>query len=151
LAAFPAPLSRIVGQQRRYVKQPPRVFVVDDRPSVLDSLEALVKSHGYDVQSVSSAAEFIAEQKSDQVGCVIIDPLMSANGQCVLQWLHQSGSLMSIVLVSGLIGSADYSRQAPRPRIAEKPHEVWALLRMVGDGLAGSLTRKAVRDRRLRG
>ena len=133
------------------MKQPPRVFVVDDRPSVLDSLEAVFKSHGYDIQCISSAAEFIAEQNSDQVGCVVIDPLMSADGHSVLKWLHQSGSLMSIVLVSGLIGLVDYSHQAPAPRIAEKPHEIWALLTMVADGLAGSLSRKAIRDRRLRG
>jgi FixJ family two-component response regulator len=133
------------------LKQPPRVFVVDDRPSVLESLEAIVKSHGYDVQCIGSAAEFIAEQSANQVGCVVIDPLMSADGHSVLRWLHQSGSLMSIVLVSGLIGSADYSRLAPAPRIAEKPHEIWALLTMVGDGLAGSLSRNEIRDRRLRG
>jgi len=134
------------------VKQVPTVFVVDDRRSVLDSLEAVFKSHGYDVECDNSAGEFIAGQDLNQVGCVVVDPLMNASGHAILRWLHQSDSLLSIALVSGLIDSADFIRQANVPKIAEKPYEVWALLTMVADGLAGSLSRKAVRDRgRLRG
>ena len=129
------------------MKQPPTVFVVDDRNSVLDSLKIVLNSNGYHVECITSAAEFIAKLNSDQVGCVVIEPLMNASGYTVLRWLHKSGSLLSVVLVSGLIDSADYVRQASEPRITDKPYAIWALLTMVNDGLAGSLSRKAVRDR----
>jgi two-component system, LuxR family, response regulator FixJ len=134
------------------VKLPPAVFIVDDRPAVLDSLRVLLKSHGYTVACIDSAADFIADQNPNQAGCVLVDPLMSASGHTVLRWLHDSGSLLSIVLVSGLIDSADFIRQTAEPRIAENPYEVSALLTMVADAIAGSLSRQAVRDRgRLKG
>jgi FixJ family two-component response regulator len=135
------------------VKQPPTAFIVDDRLAVLDSLESMLKTHGYATRCFTSAAEFIAEQDLNLVGCVLVDPLMNSGGGAVLKWLHESGSLLSIVLISGLVDSADFLPYAsPATRVLQKPYEVSALLTMVADGLAGSLSRQAVRERsKLRG
>jgi FixJ family two-component response regulator len=147
-----AEATAIVCQTGNNVKQSPTVFVVDDRPQVLESLKAIFKAHGYTVECFASSAEFIADQGPNQAGCVIVDPLMNPSGRTVLQWLHKSDSLLSIVLISGLIASADRVQQASVPRISESPYEIWVLLTMVADGLAGSLSRKSIRDRgRLRG
>ena len=147
-----AEATGIVCQIGSNVKQSPTVFIVDDRPPVLESLKAIFKLHGYTVECFASSAEFIADQGPNQAGCVLVDPLMNPSGHTVLRWLHKSDSLLSIVLISGLIDCADHVRQASVPRIAESPYEVSALLTMVADGLAGSLSRKAIRDRgRLRG
>ena len=63
------------------MKKPPTVFIVDNRPAVLNLLEAIVKSHDLPVQCYSSAAQFIADQDLNQVGCVLIDPLIACPGR----------------------------------------------------------------------
>ena len=129
------------------MKQSPIVFIVDDRPAVLESLEGILAPHGYAIECFASSAEFIAEHGPNQVGCVLVDPLMNASGHSVLRWLHESDSPLSIVLISGLIDCVDHVRQASEPRIARSPYQVSALLTMVADALAGSLSRQATWDR----
>jgi DNA-binding NtrC family response regulator len=126
------------------VKKPPTVFIVDNRSAVLNSLETTIKSHGFHVQCYNTAAQFIAEQDSDQAGCVLVDPLMAAEGGKVLHWLHGSKSHLAIVLISGLLESYAVPSEAP---LAQQPHEISALLTMVADGLTGSLSRQAIRER----
>ena len=106
------------------MKLSPTVFVVDDRPQILESLKAIFMLHGYTVECFASSAEFIADQGPNQAGCVVVDPLMNPSGHTVLRWLHKSDSLLSIVLISGLIDCTDHARQASVPRIAESPYEV---------------------------
>jgi CheY-like chemotaxis protein len=138
----------IVRETGRVVKKFPTVFIVDNRSAVSKSLEEIIKKRGFPVQCFNSAAEFIAEQEPNQVGCVLVDPMAAADGDAVLRWLHESGSLFSIVLISGLVDSSSQAaKQDPLAPIVEKPHQVAALLTMVGDGLAGSISRKVIRER----
>ena len=66
----------------------------------------------------------------------------------MLRWLHESGSLLSVALISGLMESAgSASSEGPSAPIVLEPHEVSALLTMVTDGLAGSISRHVIRDR----
>jgi FixJ family two-component response regulator len=130
------------------MKKPPTVFIVDNRPAITSSLEATVKTHCFLVQCYSSAAQFIADQNSSSVGCVLVDPLRANEGGAVLRWLHESGSLLSVALISGLMESAgSASSESPSAPIVLQPHEVSALLTMVTDGLAGSISRHVIRDR----
>ena len=134
------------------MKQPPTVFIIDDDPAVTTSLSAVLKAHGYLIRSFASAKEFIAEQDANQVGCILVDLLAQKRSSELLIWLHESGSLLSLVIISGL-EAADMIRHEPSAvPFVEKRYEVSALLTMVADGVAGSLSRHAVRDRsRLRG
>jgi two-component system response regulator TtrR len=137
----------IVRETGRVVK-PPTVFIVDDRSDVLELLEEVIKKRGFPVQCFTSAAGFIAELERNQVGCVLVDPLAGTGGDQVLRWLHDSGSLLAIVLISGLIYSSAFtSKPNLSAPIVEKPYEISALLTMVADGLAGSISRKVIRER----
>ena len=130
------------------MKKPPTVFIVDNRPAVLNVLEAVVKSNDLPVQCYSSAAQFIADQDLNRVGCVLIDPLIDVQGDVVLRWLHESGRLLSVVLISGLIGSTrSVHEESPSAPVVLKPHEEFALMTMVTDGLAGSMSRQVIRER----
>ena len=60
------------------MKPLPKVFVVDDDPAVLSSIEALLTAQSYDVKCFASAEEFIAQHHPTHVGCVVID--LSAPG-----------------------------------------------------------------------
>jgi FixJ family two-component response regulator len=54
----------------------PRVYVVDDDPSVLKSLERLVRSAGYDVVTFPSALEFLEFHHRGGPGCLVLDVMM---------------------------------------------------------------------------
>jgi two-component system response regulator TtrR len=135
------------------VKQPPTVFIIDDDPAVANSLSTVLRAHGYLVECFTSAKGFIAEQDPTQVGCVLVDLLaQKKSGSELLIWLHESGSLLSLVIISGLDAADLIRHEKTAVAFVEKPYEVSALLTMVADGVAGSLSRHAVRDRsRLRG
>ena len=132
------------------MKQPPTVFIVDNRPAILSSLEAAVKAHGFPVQCYDSAAQFIAEQNPGRVGCALIDPLIADQGGAVLRWLHESDSLLSLVLISGLIRSISQTEHSPSAASNLQPYEAFALVTMVTDGLAGSISRQVIRETQLR-
>ena len=54
----------------------PVVYVVDDDPSVRKSLERLLRSAYFDVETFSSALEFLNFQHPDAPGCLILDVKM---------------------------------------------------------------------------
>ena len=73
------------------MKPLPKVFVVDDDPAVLSSIEAHLTAQSYDVQCFASAEEFIAQHHPTHVGCVVID--LSApgmGGSELIRHLHET-------------------------------------------------------------
>jgi len=54
----------------------PVVYVVDDDPSVLKSLERLLRSAGYQAEIFTSALEFLDFSHRDAPGCLILDVKM---------------------------------------------------------------------------
>jgi FixJ family two-component response regulator len=131
------------------VKHLPKVFVVDDDPAVLKSLEAVLSEQGYAVSCFTSAREFMAQHHPIEVGCILVDLMMpGVSGSDLLRWLQESGSLLSVVITSGLLDSTDgLQPDKPHVQLLEKPYEVSMLLTMVEDGIAGSLRRRAGRGR----
>ena len=133
----------IVYEAGLQVKPLPRVFVVGDAPAVLSSIEAHLAAQSSDVQCFASAKEFIAQHHPTHVGCVVVD--LSApgmEGSELIRHLHDTQSLLSVVIISGLIDSAISHRHEKEPvPILVKAHEVWILLTMIKDAIAGSLKR----------
>jgi FixJ family two-component response regulator len=128
------------------VKPLPKVFVVNVDRAVLSSIEVLLTAQGYDVKCFASADEFIAQYHPNHVGCVVIDLVgPGIGGSELMRHLHETRSLLSIVIISGLIDSAVHRQheKGPAPILA-KAYEVWTLLTMVEDAIAGSLKRDRV-------
>jgi FixJ family two-component response regulator len=132
------------------VKQLPQVFVVDHDAATRSSLEALLTAHGYAVKSFESASTFLhAIDSASEVGCIVIDlSSPEGNNHKVLEWLEESGSLLSVVVTTGLFDSNNElkSKHLVSPPL-EIPYEGSIMVKMVSDGIAGSLSRKTVRDR----
>jgi FixJ family two-component response regulator len=141
--------NRIVQQSGTQVKHLPKVFIVDDETAVLKSLDAVLSPHGYEVAYFRSAQEFLAQHHPTQVGCVLIDLLMPGmGGSEVLRHLQDSGSLLSVIIISGLIDPRAFeSRETAWITMLEKPYELSTLLTMIEDGIAGSFRRRAERHR----
>ena len=125
----------------------PKVFVVDDDPAVLKSLEALLTTHGYTVKGYTSAEEFLAEHHPTQVGCVLVNLLMPGlRGSELLRRLRESGSQLSVVLISGLIDTtAGQEEESASVPLIDMPYDASTLLTMVEDGVANSLRRRALK------
>ena len=51
----------------------PIVFVVDSDPSVIESLELLVRAAGWRAETFASAQEFLARPRSVVPSCLIMD------------------------------------------------------------------------------
>jgi len=80
----------------------PRVFVVDDDPSVRRSLTRLLASAGYTVEAFASAKEFLAREPYAGPCCLVLDVRMPGLGGLELQeTLAATGRRMSIVFVTG--------------------------------------------------
>ncbi len=121
----------------------PKVFVIDADAAVLGSIEAHLTAQSYDVQCFASAEEFVAQLHPTHVGCVVIDlSTPGMGGSRLIRHLHETHSLLSVVIISGLIDSAIYHPLENEPvPILVKPYEVWILLTMIEDAIAGSLKR----------
>jgi FixJ family two-component response regulator len=125
------------------VKPPPKVFVVDGDPTVLSWIEDLLTTKSYDVSRFASAEDFIAHYQPTHVGCVLIDlSALGSGGSELIRHLHETRSLLSVVITSGLIDSAvcrlDQKHTVP---MIVKAYGVWLLLTMIDDAIAGSLKR----------
>lgn len=79
----------------------PTVFVVDDDPSVLDSLHFLLKSVGTDAETYSSASEFLEAYDPDKPGCLVLDVRMPGMSGLELQEeLVARGSVLPIIFLT---------------------------------------------------
>ena len=81
----------------------PIVFVVDDDPSIRESLRLLLSSAGYGVKTFSSAKEFIeAERDIQDSACLVLDVKMPGlSGLELQERLLLRGSAMPIVFITG--------------------------------------------------
>ncbi len=130
------------------MKHLPKVFLIDDDSTLLKSLVEVLSRHGYNVRYFSSALEFMSQHHPTQVGCVLIDLLLPGmSGSDVLRFLQESRSLLSVVIISGLIDPLAMEEESESVALLEKPFKISALLTMIEDGIAGSFRRRAERHR----
>jgi DNA-binding NtrC family response regulator len=78
------------------------VFVVDDDSSVRESLNNLIRSAGRNVQTFSSAQEFLASQRPKTASCLVLDlQLPGLSGLDLQQELAKAGIQIPIIFVTG--------------------------------------------------
>jgi FixJ family two-component response regulator len=80
----------------------PVVYVVDDDASVRRALVRLLKSAGHGVESFASAMEFAARERSDQLGCLILDVRMDGiDGMTFQRQLAANGCVLPVIFLTG--------------------------------------------------
>lgn len=78
------------------------VFVVDDDPSMRDSLRWLIESIGLQVEPFSNADAFLEEFTGDVPGCLVLDVRMpGTSGMELLDTLKGRGVKLPIIMISG--------------------------------------------------
>jgi FixJ family two-component response regulator len=77
------------------------VFVVDDDYSIRRSLKRLFTSAGFNVETFSSADDFLSYRRRDVPGCLILDVRMPGVGGLELQrQLAETGSELPIIFIT---------------------------------------------------
>jgi len=118
----------------------PIVFVVDDDISVRESLEQLIRTAGWRVETFSSATDFLAYPRTSVPGCLVLDvSLPDLNGLELQQRLEDRREL-PIVFITGH-GDIPMSVRAMKAGATEfltKPFKADALLDAIRGAIAGS-------------
>ena len=131
----------------------PTVFVVDDDPSIRESLSLLLSSAGYGVQTFASAKEFLESEDDRQVpACLVLDVQMPGLSGLDLQEELASGNYaIPVIFITGH-GDIPMSVQAMKKGAIEflpKPFDDDDLLDAVKEALLkDSQARAAVNEQK---
>lgn len=80
----------------------PLLIVVDDQPAITKFVDDVAVKIGFEVRSTFSAREFQqAYLSTDPVGIVMDIVMPDMDGNELLQWLAEQGSMTPVVLMSG--------------------------------------------------
>ena len=80
----------------------PTIFVIDDDPSVRQSLESLIKSVGWRGRTYGSAQEFLGSGHLDAPGCIVLDVrLPGLSGLDLQQALLRAKSHLPVIFITG--------------------------------------------------
>ena len=116
----------------------PTIFVIDDNKAARQSLEGLLRTSGFEVESYSSAAVFLEDYDSTRPGCLVLDIRMPGMSGLELQErLTRRGIRIPIVVMSGH-GSVENVVQAMKGgavNFIQKPYRAKALLESIRQAL----------------
>ena len=83
-------------------EQTPTILIIDDDPSARRGLSRLIRIAGYNVQSFSSAQDFLAAPHCNNPGCILLDVKMPGLSGLELQAeLNKAEYRMPIIFMSG--------------------------------------------------
>jgi FixJ family two-component response regulator len=139
-------LSSELGLEHMPPKSP-IVFVVDDDVSIRDSLELLIQSEGWQVETFASAHEFLDRPRTLVPSCLILDvSLPGLNGLELQQRVCAERTDMPIIFITGHgdIPTTVRAMKAGAVEFLTKPFSDEVLLSAVRQALERS--RIAIRD-----
>ena len=116
----------------------PRVFIVDDDPSIRRSLERLIRLASYEVETYASATDFLARDLYDGPCCLVLDVRMPGlTGLDLQEELNNAHLDLPIVFITGH-GDIPMSVKAMKAGAVDflpKPFEEEELLDAIGRSL----------------
>ena len=119
----------------------PIVFVVDDDISVRESLEALIRSEGWQAETFASAQAFLARPRPSVPSCLVLDvSLPDLNGLDLQKRIAVDRAEMPIIFITGY-GDVPMTVQAMKAGAAEfltKPFGDEALLSAIRQAIERS-------------
>jgi FixJ family two-component response regulator len=121
----------------------PIVFVVDDDISVLESLELLIRSEGWEPETFASAQEFLARPRALVPSCLVLDvSLPGLNGLELQKRIAVERTDMPIIFITGY-GDVPITVQAMKAGAVEfltKPFTDDVLLSAIRNAIERSQT-----------
>src|SRR5215469_9956653 len=119
----------------------PLVHVVDDDPSVRDSLGLLLETAGFSVRTYDSALAFLEAASDQTAGCVLTDVQMpELNGLELQRRMIERGIPLPVIVMTGHgdVPVAVEALKAGASDFLEKPFEESHLLAAVDSAMAAS-------------
>lgn len=101
------------------------VYVIDDDPDVLGSLQFLLETDGFSVRTFKSGAALLKDEASDSADCFVIDYKMpSMNGLDLANRLRSRDIDAPIILITGYLDNTLPGRAANAGirYVLRKPH-----------------------------
>jgi two-component system response regulator FixJ len=78
------------------------VYIVDDDPNVLESVQNTVRAAGMEVRAYPSAEDFIQDYCCPDTGCLILDLQMPGmTGMKLIEWLRARQIELPVIVLSG--------------------------------------------------
>jgi FixJ family two-component response regulator len=78
-----------------------KLFVIDDDPGMLRTIERLLKVHGFDVQAFASAEAFLGSANPRDGGCLVLDiDLGGMSGIELRRQLTLSGMSLPVIFIT---------------------------------------------------
>ncbi len=117
------------------------VYVVDDDESVRKALKRLFRSAGLDVETFSSAEEFLCAPRQEQNACILIDIRMPGlTGFDLQQRLVSQGIGIPVIVISASddVQTRERARELGAEAFFRKPVDDQALLDAIWWAFAGS-------------
>ncbi len=110
------------------------IFVVDDEPAVRDSLQVLLGTYGFAVETFSNAAAFLDRADPQRPGCLVADVRMPGMTGIELQReLTRRGNPLPVIVITGHgdVPMAVDALKAGAMDFIEKPLNDEALVRSI--------------------
>jgi two-component system, LuxR family, response regulator FixJ len=117
------------------------ICVVDDDPSVCDSLSVVLEAYGFEVLTYPLGADFLADERHRQAKFLVVDHHMPGmSGLEVIGTLRRRAIPVAVVLMTGRLetGATEKADGLGVIAILEKPFVVARLVDLVRTRSAGS-------------
>jgi len=127
----------------------PTIYVVDDDPSVRDSMELMLKSVGFNVKTLGSAQDFLKADLQEDLGCLVLDVRMPGmSGLDLQEKLVSSKALLPVVFITGhgTVPMSVRAMKAGAVDFLQKPFEEQDLLDAINRAVARQRERKSKKD-----
>jgi DNA-binding NtrC family response regulator len=114
----------------------PRILLADDQPHILEALQLLLKTEGYQVQSVSSPAAVLAEVGETDFDAVLIDlnyardTTSGQEGLDLLARLHAEDATLPVIVMTAW-ASVDVAVEAMRRGARDFVQKPWDNARLL--------------------
>jgi two-component system response regulator FixJ len=88
--------------QREAPRAGPIIYVVDDDDGMRNALSTLLSTVGFTTAVFARAADFLAQFKPDDPGCLVLDIRMpEMSGLELQQHLNRMGSMLPVIFITG--------------------------------------------------
>ena len=127
----------------------PIIFVIDDDPSVRDSMELMLRSVGFDVKTFASAQDFLTANLPEGPGCIILDVRMPGmSGLDLQEKLVSAKTPLPVIFITGhgTVPMSVRAMKAGAVDFLQKPFEEQDLLDAIHRAVNQQRERKSVTD-----
>jgi RNA polymerase sigma factor (sigma-70 family) len=127
----------------------PTIFIVDDDPSVRDSMELMLKSVGFNVKSFASAQEFLKANLQEGPGCLILDVRMPGmSGLDLQEKLVSAEAPLPVIFITGhgTVPMSVRAMKAGAVDFLQKPFEEQDLLDAIKRAITQQKEKKSEKD-----